>query len=95
MTPLRLEGLDRTWHMSFMTGQDRTPKFAGRVLPDRTESGPIFLMIYGPLIRIIGTNLVLKVLNYDQSKNLKKIFEKNSESKVLEGKSPVSGQSGL
>ena len=39
-------GLDRTWHMSFMTGQDRTLKFAGRVLPGRTDSGLIFLMIY-------------------------------------------------
>ena len=32
-------GLDRTGHMSFLTGQDRTPKFAGQVLPDWTESG--------------------------------------------------------
>ena len=38
-------GLDRTGHMSFLTGQDRTPKFAGQVLPDRTESGLIFLNI--------------------------------------------------
>ena len=38
-------GLDRTEHMSFLTGQDRTPKFAGQVLPDRTESGLIFLNI--------------------------------------------------
>ena len=28
--------------MSFLTGQDRTPKFAGQVLPDRTKSGLIF-----------------------------------------------------
>ena len=38
-------GFDRTGHMSFLTGQDRTPKFAGQVLPDRTESGLIFLDI--------------------------------------------------
>ena len=38
-------GLDRTGHMSFLTGQDQTPKFAGQVLPDRTESGLIFLDI--------------------------------------------------
>ena len=31
-------GLNRTGHMGFLTGQDRTPKFAGQVLPDRTES---------------------------------------------------------
>ena len=37
-----LVGLDRTEHMSFPTGQDRTPKFAGRVLPDRTKFGPTF-----------------------------------------------------
>ena len=37
-----LLGLDRTDHMSFPSGQDRTPKFAGRVLPDRTKSGPRF-----------------------------------------------------
>ena len=40
-----LVGLDRTGHMSFLTGQDGTPKFAGQVLPDRTESGLIFLDI--------------------------------------------------
>ena len=34
-------GLNWTGHMSFLTGQDRTPKFAGQVLPDRTESGLI------------------------------------------------------
>ena len=38
-------GLDRTGHMSFLTGQDRTPKFAGQVLPDRTESGLMSLDI--------------------------------------------------
>ena len=38
-------GLDWTGHMSFLTGQDQTPKFAGQVLPDRTESGLIFLNI--------------------------------------------------
>ena len=32
--------------MSFLTGQDRTLKFAGQVLPDRTESGLIFLTFY-------------------------------------------------
>ena len=35
-------GLDRTWHMSLMTGQDWTPEFARQILPDRTESGLIF-----------------------------------------------------
>ena len=30
-------GLDRTGHMSFLPRQDRTPKFAGQVLPDLTE----------------------------------------------------------
>ena len=39
-------GLNRIGHMSFLTGQDRTPKFAGQVLPDRTESGLIFLTFY-------------------------------------------------
>ena len=32
-------------HMSFLNGQDRTPKFAGRVLPDRTKSRLTFLNI--------------------------------------------------
>ena len=32
-------GLNQTGHMNFLTGQDRTPKFAGQVLPDWTESG--------------------------------------------------------
>jgi hypothetical protein len=39
-------GLNRTGHMRFLSGQDRTPKFAGQVLPDRTESGLIFLTFY-------------------------------------------------
>ncbi len=34
-------GLNRTGHMSFLTGQDRTPN-----LLDRTESGLIFLTFY-------------------------------------------------
>ena len=38
-------GLDRTGNMSFLTGQDRTPKFAGHVLPDRTKSRLTFLNI--------------------------------------------------
>ena len=46
-------GLDRTVHMSFLTGQDWTPKFAGRVLPDRTESGLIFLNILPTNYRLL------------------------------------------
>ena len=34
-------------HMSFLTGQDRTPKFAGWVLRDRTKFGLTFLNILG------------------------------------------------
>ena len=49
-------GLNRTGHMSVQPGQDRTPKYAGRVLPDRTKSGPIliskFLGMYGLSIPI-------------------------------------------
>ena len=49
-------GLNRTGHMSVQSGQDRTPKFAGRVLPDRTSTGPIllskFVHMYGLSIQI-------------------------------------------
>ena len=38
-------GLNRTRHISFLTGQDRTPKFAGQVMLDQTESGLIFVNI--------------------------------------------------
>ena len=38
-------GLNRTGHMSFLTGQNRTPKFAKQDLPDWTESRVIFLNI--------------------------------------------------
>ena len=41
----KIIGLNRTGQMSFLTGQDRTPKFAGQVPPDRTESGLISLNI--------------------------------------------------
>ena len=46
-------GLDRTGHMSFLTGQDRTPKFAGQVLPDRTKSGLTFLKILGVIDNLL------------------------------------------
>ena len=36
----------RTWHMSFLTGQDWTPKFAGQVMPDRPKSGLYFSFFY-------------------------------------------------
>ena len=36
-------GLDWTGLMSFLTGQDLTPKFAGQVLPDRIVSELILL----------------------------------------------------
>ena len=39
-------GLNGTGHMSFLTGQDRTSKFAGQVLPDWTESGLTFSTFY-------------------------------------------------
>ena len=35
-------GLNRTGHMIVQPRQDRQPEFAGRVLPDRTKSGPVF-----------------------------------------------------
>ena len=38
-------GVNRTGHMSYLTGQERTPKFARQVLPDWTKSGLIFLNI--------------------------------------------------
>ena len=46
-------GLNRTGHMSFLTGQDRTPKFAEQVLPDWTESGLIFLNILPTNYRLL------------------------------------------
>ena len=39
--------------MSFLTGQDRTPKFAGQVLPDRTESGLIFDLIFFSIFKVL------------------------------------------
>ena len=50
-------GLDRTGHMSFPTGQDRTPKFAGKVLPDQIESGLIFLNI---LLTKYGLSILIR-----------------------------------
>ena len=43
-------GLDRTGHMTFLTGLDRTPKFAGQVL---TESELIFLIIFPTNCRLL------------------------------------------
>ena len=39
-------GLNRTGHMSFLTGQDRTPKFAKQVIPDLTKSGLLILYFF-------------------------------------------------
>ena len=64
-------GLNRTGHMSFLTRQDRTPKFAGQVLPNWTESRLIFLSILpanSHKIRRLDTNLVSKV-NKQQKKS--------------------------
>ena len=74
-------GLDRTGHMSFLTGQDRTPKFAGQVLPDRTKSGLTFLNI------LLHKN---KRKNYEK-KNLKKNFEKKKNLKFFFEKCAVVG----
>ena len=60
--------LNRTEHMSFLTGQDRTPQFAGQVLPDQTEYGLLFPKnficqagISSHKISSLDTNLVSKV----------------------------------
>ena len=80
--------------MSFLTGQDRTPKFAGQVLPDRTKSGLTFLNIL--LHKKTTKNYEKKILK----KKIKKIFFENFEifffwiffyikgSGVREGKKP-------
>ena len=57
--------------MSFLTGQDQTHKFAGQVLPDRTEgeAGLIFFhiltyqvdVIDSHKIRSLDTNLVSQI----------------------------------
>jgi hypothetical protein len=89
--------------MSFMTGQDRTPKFAGQVLPDRTESGLIFLTSLGYQLSYdisMDTNLVSKNLNWDVFKKIlkKKNLKKNLtiffflSSTFKSGKSPASGK---
>ena len=47
-------GLNRTGHISLESGQDRTPEFAGRVLPDRTSTGPILLYKF---VRMYGLSI--------------------------------------
>jgi hypothetical protein len=66
--------------MSSLIGQDWTPKFAGQVQPERTESGLIFLTFYltniGNInphtIRFLDTDLVSKNLNWEVFENNKK-----------------------
>ena len=41
--------------MSFFTGQDQTPNFAGQVLPDRTKSGHSF---FGARIIVVLANIL-------------------------------------
>ena len=71
-------GLDRTGQMSFLTGQDRTPKFAGQVLPDQTESRLKHFIhqvwvINSLRIRSLDTNLVSTAL-LDQINKQNKIL---------------------
>ena len=72
-------GLNRTGHMSFLTGHDQTPKFAGQVLPDRTESGLIFLTFYLTSMgyqfsydKVPGYKFSIKNLNWDVFENKEK-----------------------
>ena len=62
-------GLDQTEHMSFLTGQDRTHKVAGQVLPDWTESGLILLNIL-PMyqVQIINSHKIRFLDIYLESK---------------------------
>ena len=41
--------------MSVQPGQDWTPKFAGHVLPDRTESGPLLFPIFNTKVSACDT----------------------------------------
>ena len=68
-------GLNRTGHMSFLTGQDQTPKFAGQFLPDRTKSGLIFLNIFIPSM-IYWHKVGVKSSKLGYIQELKKINEK-------------------
>ena len=38
---MEILGLNWTGHMSFLTVQDRTPKFAGQVLSDQTKASTV------------------------------------------------------
>ena len=71
--------------MSFLTGQDWTPKFAGQVLPDRSESGIIFFAFY---------QRNKQQQNYEQ-KFEKKIWIFFIFKSPVSGKRPVSEQSGF
>ena len=103
-------GLDRTGHMSFLTEQDRTPKFAGQVLLDQTKSGLIYIfkhftyqvrVINSLKIRFMETNLVSKVLNWDvfeNSTDKQKTIERKLDfflSIPKSVKSPVSGKANV
>ena len=80
-------GLDRTGHMSLLTEQDRTPKFARQVLPDRTESGLLFLKHFTcqagdhKISKFPGHMIGVKNAHrQDKERNkrfVKKFFEKN------------------
>ena len=94
-------GLDRTGHMSFLTGQDWTPKFAGQVLPDPTESGLIFLNSLPTKYRLsILINHNFGVKRYKQKRNLEETKLKKSLKKKVwiffsifkSIKSPTSGK---
>ena len=73
-------GLDRTEHVSFLTGQDRTPKFAEQVLLDRTEFELVFPNI---LPTQIWCQKLLHQINEQKEllKNLKNNFEKKKSKK--------------
>ena len=85
-------GLKQTGHITFLTGQDQTPKFAGQVLPDRTKSGLTFLNIL--LHKNTRKNYEKKIWKKIKKKKMKMleiffwIFFYIKESGVWEGKKP-------
>ena len=63
--------------MSFLTGQDRTRKFAKRVLPDRTKSGLTFLTFCIPFffhLKVLKVRCPGRKMSGFQAVHILKIF---------------------
>ena len=72
--------------MSFLTGQDRTPKFAGLVLQDWTEIWTYIVKHSTFQVQVINTHKIKSLDTNLMSKNINWYIFENKQKEILEKK---------